>query len=178
MFDELRSKPMSKKMRHRIKRFWGGSRRRTCMSGGSGGSGNSGVSGGSNRTGSNISAGYDKYARLKNAGVGYLVGSALGGRNGGLLGAAVGGVGNVGFFRGGSKLRADRVAGGRSSRVAGGRRVAGGTRMSGGVRCEQNPSDPNCTVKSSDMNFSERVLNTIGFSKSAHSRARARLYSR
>jgi len=70
------------------------------------------MSGGRSVSEGGFSGGEDKYARLKNAGVGYLVGNALGGRNGGLLGAAVGGVGNVGFFRGGSKLRAGRVIGG------------------------------------------------------------------
>lgn len=43
----------------------------------------------------------DPYARIKNAGVGYLVGRTLGGNNGGLIGAALGGIGNVGFFKGG-----------------------------------------------------------------------------
>jgi len=45
----------------------------------------------------------DPQARIKNAAVGYLVGNAIGGRGGGLLGAAAGGLGNIGFFKGGSK---------------------------------------------------------------------------
>ena len=45
----------------------------------------------------------DPYARVKNAAVGYLVGRSLGGNNGGLVGAAFGGIGNLGFFKGGKK---------------------------------------------------------------------------
>ena len=47
----------------------------------------------------------DPHARIKNAAVGFLVGNALAGRNGGLVGLGVGGIGNVGFFKGGKKPR-------------------------------------------------------------------------
>lgn len=45
----------------------------------------------------------DKHARLKNAAVGLALGSLLFGTRGAVAGAAIGGIGNVGFFKGGRK---------------------------------------------------------------------------
>jgi hypothetical protein len=44
----------------------------------------------------------------------------------------------------------------------------------GGARCRSDPTDENCTLKSSDLTAFERLLATIGFEKFVQSRARAR----
>ena len=46
--------------------------------------------------------------------------------------------------------------------------------LTGGVRCKTDPTDPNCTFKSSDMTAFERFLYTIGLKHFAQSRTRAR----
>ena len=44
----------------------------------------------------------------------------------------------------------------------------------GGARCRSDPTDGNCTLKSSDLTGFERFLATIGFEKFVQDRARAR----